>query len=155
MADIGAGSGYYTRRLARAVLPGGKVFAVDIQPEMLVELTNRLARTGLTNVLPVLGTVSDPRLPAGSVDVALLVDVYHELEYPREMAEALGRSLKPGGRVVLVEFREEDPKVPISPHHKMSEAQVRRELEAAGFVWVKTHRELPWQHVIEFRRKTE
>jgi SAM-dependent methyltransferase len=155
VADIGAGSGYFTRRLARAVGAGGRVFAVDIQPQMLTELTNRLARAGITNVSPVLGGERDPGLSPASIDLALLVDVYHELEYPFEMLGAMSRSLKPGGRVVLVEYRAEDPAIPIKPLHKISEAQARRELAAAGFEWIRTHRELPSQHILEFRKKPE
>lgn len=153
VADLGAGTGYVTRRVARRVSPGGRVYAVDIQPEMLVQLTNRLTSIGLTNVTPVLGTEREPRLPTASVDTVLLVDVYHELEFPREMMDAIGRALKPGGRVVLVEFRAEDPDVPIKPLHKMSEAQVKRELALGPWEWVETIRLLPWQHIIVFRQR--
>jgi SAM-dependent methyltransferase len=152
VADIGAGSGYYSRRLARKVAPGGRILAVDIQPEMLVLLTNRAVAEGLTNIVPVLGTVTDPKLPAGSVDLALLVDVYHEFDFPYEMIQALCRSLKPGGRVVFVEFRAEDPKVPIKPVHKMSEAQVKKEMAVQPLEWVETNEVLPWQHIIVFRK---
>lgn len=153
VADIGAGSGYFTRRLARAVGPRGHVLAVDIQPQMLADLTNRLVRAGITNVSAVLGADRDPGLPPASIDLALLVDVYHELEYPFEMMVAIARALKPGGRVVLVEYRAEDPAVPIKPVHKLSEAQARRELAAAGFQWRGTHRDLPRQHILEFQKQ--
>jgi FkbM family methyltransferase len=154
VADIGAGSGYYTRRLARAVGPEGKVFAVEVQPEMLGILTNSLAAESITNVVPVLGTVTDPRLPDGEVDVALLVDVYHEFSHPYEMMAAICRAVKPGGRVVLIEYRAEDPEVPIKELHKMSEAQVRREMAVHPLDWERTISDrLPWQHFIEFRKR--
>ncbi|HWQ90553.1 MAG TPA: methyltransferase domain-containing protein [Clostridia bacterium] len=152
VADIGAGTGYFTRRLARAVGGRGKVFAVDVQPDMLRLLTNRLAAVGLTNVVPVLGSETDPGLPADSLDLALLVDVYHELAFPWEMMQAVCRALKPGGRLVLVEFRAEDPEVPIKAVHKMTEAQVRRELALHPVTWVQTGR-LPRQHVICFQKR--
>jgi ubiquinone/menaquinone biosynthesis C-methylase UbiE len=154
VADIGAGSGYYTRKLARAVGPEGTIFAVDIQPEMLGILTNRLATEGITNVVPVLGSLIDPRLPVESIDVVLMVDVYHEFAYPHEMMEAISRAMKPGGRVVLVEYRAEDPAVPIKELHKMSEAQVRREMNIHPLEWKRTESDrLPWQHYIEFRKR--
>src|SRR5262249_51762349 len=126
VADIGAGSGYLSRRLAKAVGPSGKVLAEDIQPEMLELLTNKMAELHFTNVVPVLGSVTNPGLPSGFVDLAIMVDVYHEFDFPYEMMEAICRSLKPGGRVVFVEFRAEDPHVPIKPVHKMTEAQVKK-----------------------------
>ena len=153
VADIGAGTGYYTRRLARKVGPRGRVFAEDIQPEMLTLLTKKMAGTGLTNVSPVLGTTTDPKLPARSVDLVLLVDVYHEFDFPYEMMQAICRSLKPGGRVAFVEFRAEDPKVPIKPLHKMSEAQVKKEMAVQPLDWVQTNEKLPWQHIIVFRKR--
>lgn len=154
VADIGAGSGYFTRRLARAVGSQGTVFAVEIQPEMLGILTNRLAAESITNVVPVLGAIADPRLPEGTIDVALLVDVYHEFSHPYEMMAAICRALKPGGRVVLIEYRGEDPTVPIKELHKMTEAQVRREMAVHPLVWERTLSDrLPWQHYLEFRRR--
>lgn len=155
VADIGAGSGYYSRRLARKVIPGGKVLAVDIQPEMLELLEKNMRQQGISNVVTVLGAVSDPRLPAGSVDVALMVDVYHEFEFPFEMMQAICKSLKPGGRVVFVEFRAEDPKVPIKPLHKMTEVQVRKEMVPLPLEWNQTVSTLPRQHIIEFTRDGE
>jgi SAM-dependent methyltransferase len=152
VADIGCGSGYYTRRLAKAVGTNGVVYAVDIQQEMLDLLTNRLAAEGIVNVKPVRGTVSDPKLGPATVDLILLVDVYHEFDHPLEMVEALCRALKPGGRMVLVEFRAEDPGVPIKRVHKMTEAQVRREMSVHPLEWVETVGTLPQQHVIIFRK---
>ena len=153
VADIGAGTGYYSRRLARKVGPGGRVFAEDIQPEMLDLLTNKMAGLGITNVTPILGTTTDPKLPARSVDLVLMVDVYHEFDFPYEMMEGICRSLKPGGRVVFVEFRAEDPNVPIKRVHKMSEAQVKKEMALQPLDWVETKSKLPWQHLIVFRKR--
>jgi SAM-dependent methyltransferase len=152
VADIGAGTGYLSRRLAKTVGPSGKVLAEDIQPEMLELLTNKMAELRITNVTPVLGTVTDPRLPPGTVDLVVMVDVYHEFDFPYEMMEAISRSLKPGGRVVFVEFRAEDPNVPIKPLHKMSEAQVKKEMLVLPLQWVQTIRVLPRQHIIIFRK---
>lgn len=154
VADIGAGTGYVTRPLARAVGREGKVHAVEIQPEMLDLLQTRLKAEGIENVVPTLGSVTDPGLPEASVDLVIMVDVYHEFSHPYEMLAAIVRSLKPGGRVVFVEFKGENPRVPILPLHKMTEAQVRKEAEVhPGLVWETTHRSLPWQHVVVFRRK--
>ena len=154
VADIGAGSGYYTRRMARQVGPDGKVFAVDIQPEMLEILTNKLAQSGITNVVPVLGTIQDPKLEPESVDVVFMADVYHEFSHPYEMMESISRALKPNGRVIFVEYRKEDPSVPIKELHKMSEDQVRKEMEPHPLKWEKTVSDrLPWQHLIVFRKE--
>ena len=153
VADIGAGTGYFTRRLAQTVGPAGRVLAEDVQPEMLTLLKDLTAQLGLTNITPVLGTVTDPRLPAASVDLALMVDVYHEFDLPYEMMQALCLALKPGGRVVLVEYRGEDPNVPIKPLHKMTQAQVKRELSALPLDWVQTIERLPRQHIIVFRKR--
>jgi len=155
VADIGAGTGYLSRRLAKKIVPGGRVLAVDIQPEMLTLLTNKMATLGITNVVPILGSVSDPALPPGSVDLAILVDVYHEFAYPREMMLGICRALRPNGRVVFVEFRGEDPGVPIKPLHKMTEAQVRKEMSALPLRWVKTSEALPWQHLIVFASRAQ
>ena len=152
VADIGAGTGYYSRRLAPRVSPGGKVLAVDVQPEMIELLTKRMGEQGITNVLAVLGSATNPNLPADAVDLVLMVDVYHEFEFPLEMMQAICQSLKPQGRVVLVEFRAEDPGVPIKPAHKMSEAQVRKEMASLPLEWERTIRVLPRQHIIEFKR---
>lgn len=152
VADIGAGTGYFTRRLAKKAGPNGTVLAVEIQPEMIDLLTNQMRQAGITNVKPVLGTVSDPRLAPNSVDLALMVDVYHEFEFPFEMMEAIARALKPGGRVVFVEFRGEDPEVPIKPLHKMTEAQVKKEMAALPLRWKETIGVLPRQHIIVFQK---
>jgi len=152
VADIGAGTGFFAFRLARLV-PRGRVLAVDIQPEMITELTERRAKNGLTNVRPVLGTTADPRLPADSVNVALIVDAYHEFDHPREMGLAIARALRPGtGRLALVEYRAEDPNVPIKAVHKMSVAQAKREMAAIGLELVEAREILPQQHLLLFRR---
>lgn len=152
VADVGAGTGYFTWRLARAVAPGGRVYAVDVQPEMLERLRAHMATRGVTNVLPWLGTEADPRLPPASLDLVLMVDVYHELAQPYEMLQAVCRALKPGGRLAIVEYRGEDPTVPIKPLHKMTEAQLRRELAVHPLEWVETIGTLPWQHLVLFRK---
>jgi SAM-dependent methyltransferase len=153
VADIGCGTGYFSRRLAKKVGDKGLVLAVDIQPEMLELLTNTMAQAKIANVKPVLGTVTDPRLPRASVDFVLMVDVYHEFDFPREMMDAICRSLKPDGRVVFVEFRGEDAAVPIKPLHKMTEAQVKKEMIVHPLQWVETISILPRQHMIIFRKK--
>jgi ubiquinone/menaquinone biosynthesis C-methylase UbiE len=153
VADIGAGTGYFSRRLAQAVGPTGRVLAEDVQPEMITLLTNVAVRLGLTNIIPVLGTTTDPRLPVASVDLALMVDVYHEFDLPYEMVQAICLALKPGGRLVLVEYRGEDPRVPIKPLHKMTEAQVKREMSVLPLLWVQTIERLPRQHIIVFSKR--
>ena len=153
VADIGAGTGYFSRRLARKVGATGRVLGVDIQPEMLILLTNRMAAIGITNVVPILGSATDPKLPAASVDLVLMVDVYHEFDFPSEIMEALCRSVKPGGRVVFVEYRGEDPTVPIKPLHKMTELQVKKEMSVLPLDWVQTLEVLPRQHIIVFRKR--
>lgn len=153
VADIGAGTGYYTRLLAKPVGSNGVVFAVEIQQEMLDILTNKLAAEKIFNVKPVLGTITDPGLPRAAVDLILMVDVYHEFDFPFEMVESMCKSLKPGGRIVFVEFRGEDPAVPIKLVHKMTEAQVRKEMSVQPLEWVETIGTLPQQHIIVFRRK--
>jgi ubiquinone/menaquinone biosynthesis C-methylase UbiE len=153
VADIGCGTGYYTRRLAKAIGTNGVVLAVDIQPEMLELLTNNLATERIFNVKPVLGTITDPKLPKSSVDLILMVDVYHEFDHPYEMTESMCRALKPGGRMVFVEFRGEDPKVAIKEVHKMTEAQLRKEMSIHPLEWRETISVLPQQHVMIFRRR--
>ncbi|MEO1084353.1 MAG: methyltransferase domain-containing protein [Acidobacteriota bacterium] len=149
VADIGAGSGYFTYRLAKLV-PKGRVLAVDIQPEMLDAIKQRRADLGLENIETVLGRVDDPALPEGEVDLVLMVDAYHEFSFPREMAEGIVRSLAPGGQVVFVEYRDEDPFSNIHPLHRMSQDQIKREMAAVGLEWRKTLDFLPDQHVMFF-----
>jgi protein-L-isoaspartate O-methyltransferase len=148
VADIGAGSGYYTLLLARAVGVTGRVFATDIQPAMLDLLRANVARAGLDNVTTVLGAPDDPRLPADSIDLAIMVDVYHELAAPQAFLRRLRPALKRDGRLVLLEFRKEDRSVPILEVHKMSVAEVRQELEPEGYRLTAVLDDLPWQHIL-------
>jgi SAM-dependent methyltransferase len=150
VCDMGCGNGFYTLELARRVGPRGRVYAVDVQPEMLRMLLGRLAEEGIHNVKPVLGTAIDPRLPKGEVDLVLCIDVYHEFSHPEAMLARIRESLAPGGRLVLAEFRGEDPTVPIKPEHKMTKAQVRAELEPSGFTLAREFDRLPWQHLLFF-----
>lgn len=152
VADIGAGSGYFTTRLARRVGPTGKVYANDIQQGMLLLIADKVGRMGLKNVDMVLGTPDDPRLPANSLDLALMVDVYHEFSAPERMLGKLFTALKPGGRLVLLEYRAEDPRVPILEEHKMTREQVRIEIEAAGYKLDRVDERLPRQHLFIFTR---
>jgi SAM-dependent methyltransferase len=151
VADIGAGSGYLSRRMAPIVGPG-RVFAVDVQPQMVALLTELSQKPEFKNLVPILGDADDVKLPPASTDLAVLVDVYHELAYPDEVMRSLIRALKPGGRVVLVEYRGEDPAVPIKPLHKMSEAQIRREMSTLPLAWERTSERLPMQHIVVFRK---
>jgi ubiquinone/menaquinone biosynthesis C-methylase UbiE len=153
VADIGAGTGYYSRRIAARVGAAGRVYAVDVQPQMIAMIEADSKRRGLGNIVPVLGGLADVRLPSATVDVAIMVDVYHELEFPYEVLQSIVRCLKPGGRVVFVEYRAEDAGVPINPLHKMSEAQVRREAAVHPLIWERTVRSLPWQHMVIFRKE--
>jgi ubiquinone/menaquinone biosynthesis C-methylase UbiE len=152
VVDFGAGSGYYTFRLAKAVGPHGTVLAVDIEPKMLEFIRQRAVRENLTNVGLLQSTDTDPKLPANRVDVVLLVDVYHELNFPFEVMSKIRAALKPGGRVVLIEYRQEDPTVMIKPVHKMSEEQVTREMNAVGLKHVETVNTLPLQHLMIFKK---
>jgi SAM-dependent methyltransferase len=152
VADIGAGSGYYSSRMAERVGNDGLVYAVDVQPEMLDILRLQMKLQKVSNVRPVLGSETDPKLPAGALDLAIMVDVYHEFEYPYEMLAAIVKALKPGGRVAFVEFRGNDPNVPIKAEHTMTEEQIRREAGPHALEWVKTVRDLPWQQVVVFRK---
>lgn len=149
VADIGAGTGYFSFRMSPLV-PQGTVLAVDVQPEMLEMIETIQQDKHITNVEPVLGSVTDPNLKPGQVDLALLVDAYHEFDHPREMMQAIARSLKPSGRVVLVEYRGENPLIPIKALHKMTQRQARKELAAVGLTWLETQEFLPQQHVMIF-----
>ncbi|MBT8069403.1 MAG: class I SAM-dependent methyltransferase [Xanthomonadales bacterium] len=151
VADIGAGTGYFTFPMAKQV-PEGRVLAVDIQQEMLNIISARMASEGVSNIQPVLGSERDPGLEPSSVDLILLVDAYHEFAWPREMGIAMARSLKPGGRLVLIEYRAEDPSVPIKRLHKMSVKQALREMEAVGLKLERNGKFLPQQHFMVFRR---
>jgi SAM-dependent methyltransferase len=150
VADIGAGSGYMTIRMAQRVGPTGRVFANDLQPQMLEILGRRLAQHRIANVTLVQGTIDDPRLPPASVDLALLVDVYHEFSRPQAMLQRLREALKPGGRLVLLEYRKEDPSIPIRPEHKMSVAEAKLEVEHEGFTLSSVDESLPRQHILIF-----
>ena len=152
VADIGAGVGYFSLRIAKRVGAEGKVLAVDIQPEMLSLLKKNQEREGLTNVEPILSTVTDPHLPQELVDLALLVDVYHECQYPEEMIRQIRNSLNKNGRLVLIEYRGEDPEVPIKPEHKMTVKQVLAEIEPMGFQLKERLEFLPWQHILVFKK---
>ena len=151
VADIGAGMGYISFQLARYV-EDGKVLAVDVQPEMIALLEAERDQYGVTNVETVLGTESDPNLPADSIDMAVMFDAYHEFAYPREMMDGLVKALKPGGQIVLAEYRAENPLVLIKKHHKMSQKQVKKELTGVGLSWVKTEDRLPQQHLMFFEK---
>jgi ubiquinone/menaquinone biosynthesis C-methylase UbiE len=153
VADIGAGSGFITERLAARVGPTGRVFANDVQPQMLQMLARRLAIRKITNVTLVQGTIDDPKLEPASVDLEIMVDVYHELSQPQTMLRHLREALKPGGRLVLLEYRKEDPTVPIKFEHKMSVAEAKMELEAEGFTLAKVDEALPRQHILIFTAK--
>ncbi|CAN5166079.1 class I SAM-dependent methyltransferase [soil metagenome] len=154
VADIGAGSGYHAFRLSSLVGDKGQVLAVDIQQEMLDLITAKAKASKITNVVPVMGAEQDPMLPAAGVDLIMMVDVYHEFSHPHEMTEKMVAALKPGGRLVFVEFKADDAKVPIKVVHTMSERQVVKEMEAfAEMEHVKTVSTLPWQHVVTFKKK--
>lgn len=153
VADIGAGTGYLARRMAPLVMPGGKVLAVDVQPEMVAMLQAAVRQSGLTQIEPVLGAEDDVKLPAASVDLAIMVDVYHELALPYEVLTSIVQALKPGGQLVFVEYRAEDPQVPIKKLHKMREAQIKREAAVHPLVWERTVQTLPWQHIVVFRKR--
>jgi FkbM family methyltransferase len=152
IADIGAGSGFHSALLSKMV-GNGKVFAVDVEPEMIAYLNARIQRENLSRIVPVLCTERNVTLPENTIDLILLVDVYHEFSYPYEMALSMFNVLKPGGKLVLVEFRAEDATVPIKTIHKMSEAQAIKEIKIAGFTFEKNISNLPWQHFLVFTKK--
>lgn len=153
VADVGAGSGYFTLKMAGIVGPTGRVYATDIQQEMLDIIRAKMGSAPLTNVTLVLGTDEDPKLPAGTIDMALMVDVYHELHEPQAVLKNLRTALKPGGRLVLIEYREEDPAVPIQRLHKMSVQTARLEVEHEGFTLSRVVSDLPWQHLLVFTKQ--
>jgi ubiquinone/menaquinone biosynthesis C-methylase UbiE len=154
VCDMGCGNGFYTLQLARLVGEGGRVLAVDIQPEMLHMLDERSKAEQIANIELIEGTPIDPKLPEGEIDLILLVDVYHEFSHPEAMLKAMRKSLKPGGRVALVEFRLEDPNVPIKLLHKMSKKQILKEIPPNGFKLVEQFDKLPWQHLMFFERNS-
>jgi precorrin-6B methylase 2 len=153
VADIGAGTGYLSRRMAPLVVPGGKIIALDLQPEMVNMLQAAVNRSGLKQIEVKLGSVDNIKLPKNSIDMAIMVDVYHELAYPYEVMVSILQALKPGGRLVFVEYKAEDMRVPIKPLHKMSEAQIKREAGVFPLDWERTVSTLPWQHVMVFRKR--
>ena len=152
VADVGAGSGYYSELIARVVGPTGRVYAVDIQPGMIRLVEERIRRVNLTNVTAVLGSVADPKLPDDAIDLALLVDVYHEFSDPQGMLRRIRAALRPDGRLVLLEFRKEDPSIPIRTEHKMSVEEAKLEIEPEGFRLDAVSEELPRQHILIFRK---
>ncbi|MFK7765649.1 MAG: class I SAM-dependent methyltransferase [Mariniblastus sp.] len=152
VCDMGCGNGFHSLQIAKMTGKEGLVIGVDVQPEMLGFLRERMEAQGIDNVVPILGSYHDPRLPPKTVDLVLMVDVYHEFSHPEQMLASMRRSLRPGGLVVLVEYREEDPDVPIKPLHKMSKEQVNKELEANGFKLAKEFDKLPWQHMMFFEK---
>jgi len=155
VGDIGAGTGFYSIRIAKRIGPTGRVYANDIQRQMLQRLSKKAALQKVSNIETVLGTESNPKLPAGQLDLVILVDVYHEFSQPQRMLERIRESLKPDGRLVLLEYRKEDPSVPIRPEHKMSVNEVKAEVIPEGFLFEKTVETLPWQHIIFFHRTVQ
>jgi ubiquinone/menaquinone biosynthesis C-methylase UbiE len=153
VADVGAGVGYFSIRIAKRVAPTGKILAVDVQPEMLAILKDRAAKAKLTNIQPILGSESDPHLPPESCDLILMVDVYHELSQPQRMLQKMKQALKSDGRLVLLEYRKEDPHIPIRSEHKMSVQEAKAEVEAEGFKLAETLSDLPRQHIFIFRKR--
>jgi ubiquinone/menaquinone biosynthesis C-methylase UbiE len=154
VAEVGAGTGYVALRMAKRVGPGGKVYANDLQPEMLGLLRDNAAKGGITNVRTVQGSETDPKLPDGQIDLIILVDVYHEFSQPQKMLQGIRRALKPDGRLVQLEYRKEDPNVPILPAHKMSVAEAKTEVEAEGFKLEPVIEILPRQHILIYTKAT-
>jgi ubiquinone/menaquinone biosynthesis C-methylase UbiE len=152
VADVGAGVGYFSIRVGKRIGREGKVLAVDVQPEMLSILKNRAAKAKLTNIQPILGSESDPQLPPASCDLILMVDVYHELSQPQKMLQKMKQALKTDGRLVLLEYRKEDPHIPIRSEHKMSVQEAKTEVEAEGYKLDKVLNDLPRQHILIFRK---
>lgn len=155
IGDVGAGTGFYSLRIARLIVPNGIVYANDIQPAMLARLNANAASQHIENVVTILGTESDPRLPASKLDLVILVDVYHEFSRPQRMLDHIRDALKPDGRLVLLEYRKEDPSVPIRPEHKMSVQEVKAEVTPEGYRFEKVVDTLPWQHIIFFRKSVQ
>ncbi len=155
VGDVGAGTGFYSLRMAKLVSPAGVVYANDIQPGMLERLKANADARHIGNVVTILGNESDPKLPAGKLDLVILVDVYHELSRPQRMLDRIRDSLKPDGQLVLLEYRKEDPSVPIRPEHKMSVAEVKAEVTPEGYRFEKVVDTLPWQHIIFFRKSVQ
>ena len=152
VVDMGCGNGFYSLQMGRLVGERGRILGVDIQPQMLYMLRQRMEEVGVENITPILGSLHDPRLPENTADLILLVDVYHEFSHPERMLAAMRAALKPDGLIVLVEYREEDETVPIRPLHKMSKKQIMKEMTANGFKLAKEYDELPWQHMMFFAR---
>jgi ubiquinone/menaquinone biosynthesis C-methylase UbiE len=152
VGDVGAGTGFYSLRIAKRIVPGGIVYANEIQEGMLERLRANALAQHVKNVRPILGTESDARLPAEALDLILLVDTYHEFSQPQKMLASIRRSLKPDGRLVLLEYRKEDPKIPIVPEHRMSLREVKLEVTPEGYRFEKVVDTMPWQHIIFFRK---
>ena|SRR3982751_203972 len=152
VGDVGAGTGFYSLRMAQMVGPNGKVFSNDIQAPMLERLQKNAAAHNIHNIETALGTESNPNLPVNTLDLVVMVDVYHDLSRPQRMLDSIRGSLKPDGRLVLLEFRKEDPTVPIRPEHKMSVDEVKAEVIPEGYQFEKVVDTLPWQHIIFFRK---
>ena len=152
VCDMGCGNGFYSLKMAKMVGPQGTILGVDVQPEMLQFLRTRMEKEGVDNITPILGSFHNPRLPRNTVDVILMVDVYHELSHPEIMLRAMRDSLKPGGQIILLEYREEDDRVPIKPLHKMNKIQILKEYEANGFRVASQFDKLPWQHMMFFEK---
>jgi len=152
VCDMGCGNGFYSLQMAKMIGPEGIVLAVDIQPQMLYLMRQRMNKVGIDNIAPILGSFHNPHLPRNTIDVILMVDVYHEFSHPEHMLRAMRNSLKADGKIILLEYREEDPKVPIKPLHKMSKKQIMVEYKANGFKLAKEFEKLPWQHMMFFEK---